>query len=252
MDTKIIKRIIIGVIVLVITEFLLPVGTVIFTGGETMNALGMCSVGDLRCVFLIASFIAVATIVLAAVISGIFYVISKVIFSIRWKKRITQNDNISDKPYITATIENRENKSLRFYCVLKSIQINGKIDAELKKRVTEHTPRISWSGGSDEDIGVKLIDSEGQGILNIVSVTIRGLTVETAKGERYIGKKDDTFKFNLVLYKEIGKNNFARIPFSIMFEGYFDIASESIQKELKSALSWDAAVEYKIRSIGEK
>ena len=82
------------------------------------------------------------------------------------------------------------NNTIECYAIWKTIERNGKIDDEIKKGITVHSNRVSWSGGDTKgkEEGVKYIDPNNDGILNVVTPTHSGLRFETASGPRDLGR----------------------------------------------------------------
>lgn len=241
MDTKKIKNIFFGVLGLAVLGFFLPVIVAIAASGEAMNMLGVCGPSDWHCVILAAIVIAVAIIIIGLIVTGLLFAFSYIVYLFKWKKFITPIENIDSrgKKYITAKVENRENQPTKFYCVLKSIMVNGSLDTDLKNHITEHTSRVSWSGGSnDGQEGVKNIDGKDKGHLNIVSRTERGLVFEMTKGEIPLGIKIGVFTLNLELWREISQG-YSKTPFEITFEGYHETPSfsEGEQNQIRTALA---------------
>ena len=225
MEKKTIKKIISWFAGLAIAGFLVPFLANLLSSGDAMNRLGLCTIGDAGCAIRIAFCMAVAIILIGALFSGVVWIVLRIANSIKWKNCIIPVANYdTEKPYIGATIENREEHSKRFFCVLKSIERNGQIDSKLTDQITKHTPRMSWSGGSDEDIGIKHIDTKAT--LNLVSLNEHGgLTFETAKGE--VNPDEGTggtgnYKLKLELNRQVGENEFSKMPFSVSYEFYYE------------------------------
>ncbi|MGB3059049.1 MAG: hypothetical protein WBE17_04865, partial [Anaerolineae bacterium] len=109
----------------------------------------------------------------------------------------------------------------------------------------------SWSGGSDEQIGVKHIDSGGIGEINLVSLRGMGsLVFETAKGERGKNRNIGIYEVDLVLQGKINDNDFRKKPFKIRFEYIFEGEQASIPFH-GNVLSGNFG-NYKIRLLNEK
>ncbi len=96
------------------------------------------------------------------------------------------------KPYISIDITSKENCLIKCYCYIKSVELNGVLRDDIKRDIAKHTTRVSWWGGSDEDVGIKYIDPMGFGRLNLASLDDKisvkyPLQFETAKGPQYKG-----------------------------------------------------------------
>ena len=234
MQTKNARKTFLWFLGLAFIGFLLPVLIAILSNGEAMSGLGLCVAGNWGCVLRIAFEVALSITAIGAIAGGIILTISSVVDSIRWRNFIAPIENFNDreKPYISVIITNKEKHSLRFYCVLKSIVFNGNIDTGLTNRITEHTPRISWSGGADEDVGIKAIDGQHKGTLNVISLNESGLTFEMAKGAREAGIRIGVFLLNMELHREFENNEFKSTPLQIMFECYTEKIPENEQKWL--------------------
>lgn len=154
-------------------------------------------------------------------------------------------------PYIGAIITNADNDNLlKCFCMLKTIKFNGHIDGELKYQITQHTNRISWSGGSDENVGVKHIDSGGIGEINLVSLRGIGILVfETAKGQRGKNLKTGIYEVGLVLQGKIGSSDFRKKPFNIHFE--YTFKGEQTSEPFHGNVLSGNLGNYKIRLLDE-
>jgi hypothetical protein len=154
-------------------------------------------------------------------------------------------------PYIGAVVTNVDNDNLlKCFCVLKSIKFNGHIDDELKYQITQHTNRISWSGGSEENVGIKHIDSGGIGEINLVSLRgIGTLVFETAKRQRGKNLNTGIYEIDLVLQGKIGDNDFRKKPFNVRFEYVFKGEQTSVPFH-GNVLSGNLG-NYKIRLLDE-
>ena len=232
MRTENVKKLFLSFLGFAFLSFFTPVVIAVISSDEAMSKLGLCAKGDWECILRYAFDIAFSIIFIGAIICGIILTIVFIVDSIKWRNFITPIENFNDrkKPYISVSITNKEKHSLKFYCVLKSIVINGNMDTKMTNRITEHTSRVSWSGGSDEDVGIKSIDGLTKGTLNIVSLNGRGLAFEMAKGERSAGMEKGVFILNMELYREVENNKFKNTPFTIMAECYTEPIPVNQQK----------------------
>ena len=74
------------------------------------------------------------------------------------------------KPYISIDITSKENRLIKCRCYIKSLELDGILRDDIKHELVKHTNRVSWSGGSDEEIGIKYIDPMGFGKINLASL----------------------------------------------------------------------------------
>lgn len=132
------------------------------------------------------------------------------------------------KPYISIDITNRENRLVRCRCYIKSLGLNGITRDDIKHEIVKHTNRVSWSGGSDEEVGIKHIDPRGFGRINLASLDSqdfirRPLQFETAKGAQFKDKDGRYLPFGRYMV-ELGLacsadgRDFTEIPIKIGFE----------------------------------
>lgn len=139
---------------------------------------------------------------------------------------ITPNVVLNER-WISVIVPNPTNQTIECYCVLRSTSLDGKINNLIKRHVSAHSERISWSGGNTEGKGegVKIIDEEGT--LNIVTPFYRGLGFEMAKGTRYLEHNMQygvgTHKIGLdLMYKSVGDDNFQSKIFDVNFVCYIE------------------------------
>lgn len=216
---------------LALAGFLITVLANIVSNETTLKSLGLCPNNDLWCSVI------VTTLLICTLMIGVGAVVDFSIFTsdhIRWRKYITSIDVMREKPYISANVVNKDKKALKFFCVLKSIEYNGDISDGITKQVTEHSPRMSWSGGSDEEVGIKIIDGEQDGTLNFVSLTNKRLTFETAKGPVLSDFDRGVYKLNLQINRQISDSKFRKKNFHIVFEYYLDDVGDSHIRLIKN------------------
>jgi len=202
MDTKKFRQIIVSLFAALVVVFLIPIFINIFSTGQPMITIGLCHQVDWLCTLISSVFLVFLVLLVGSVITSLYCLVSYIDYRISWKESITLTEkrDPNGKLYIRAVIENRADRALQFYAVYREILLNGKRDCELEDKVKEHTSRISWSGGSSED-GIKTIDGKDNKTLNIVSLSLGGLTFETAKGERRAGiKKIGKFLLKIYLF----------------------------------------------------
>jgi hypothetical protein len=86
---------------------------------------------------------------------------------------------------ISVDIHSDEDDTVDCYCVISQIDLDGIANKELYDYITEHSPRVSWSGGANGD--VKHIDAHSRGVLNLVTIEKSGLKFKMHKGARNTG-----------------------------------------------------------------
>ncbi len=147
-------------------------------------------------------------------------------------------------------VTNEDNaRLLKCFCVLKSIKLNNHLDNELMQQITQHTHRISWSGGSDNNPGIKYIDSVAE--LNLVSLRGLGaLVFETAKGQRGENLVTGIYDVDLILRGKMGDSDFREKPFSIRFEYVFE--GEQTSMPFRDHILSGKLGNYEIRLLGKK
>ena len=138
----------------------------------------------------------------------------------------------SGESYISIAITSKENRLIKCRCYIKSLELDGILRDDLKHELVKHTNRVSWSGGSDEEVGVKHIDPRGFGRINLASldskdIIRRPLQFEMAKGAQ---SKDKDGKFlpfgNYVIDLGLACNDngadLPEIPIRVGFEYFVD------------------------------
>lgn len=127
-------------------------------------------------------------------------------------------------PYISAIItlgQSPQPRTMDCYVVLKSLSLDGVPRDDLTQRVTEHTSRVSWSGGDDAKVGIKVIDAATSATLNIANLSMSGLSFLMAKGR--IGNfKKGAYEVSLELRGSIDSMKIDPVPIIVSFEYYDD------------------------------
>lgn len=137
-------------------------------------------------------------------------------------------DELQDgKPYISIDITSKENRLIKCYCFIKSVELNGVLRDDIKRDISKHTNRISWLGGSDDGVGIKFIDPMGFGKINLASLETNNLLYflqfETAKGSHSKNRDNGFFPFGnyvitLGLSCAADGGDFWEIPITVGFE----------------------------------
>jgi len=158
----------------------------------------------------------------------------KKIAQINWKPTDALHDG---KSYISIDITSEENRLVKCYSYIKSLELNGFVRDDIKNELVKHTNRVSWSGGSDEEVGIKNIDPKGFGRINLVSLNVEDfirsfLQFESAKGPQFKNKDGNllplgSYIIDLGLSCSSNSVDFVDIPVKIGFEyieehDYFD------------------------------
>jgi len=136
----------------------------------------------------------------------------------------------SGKPYISIDITSKENRLIKCRCYIKSLELDGILRDDIKHELVKHTNRVSWSGGSDEEVGIKHIDPMGFGKINLASLDSKDfirhpLQFEMAKGAQSKDKDEKFLPFgdyvvDLGLVCNTDGADLPEIPIRIGFE-YF-------------------------------
>jgi len=136
----------------------------------------------------------------------------------------------SGKPYISIDITSKENRLIKCRCYIKSLELDGILRDDIKHELVKHTNRVSWSGGSDDEVGIKHIDPMGFGKINLASLDSKDsirhpLQFEMAKGAQSKDKDGEFLPFgNYVVDLGLACNtdgaDLPEIPIRIGFE-YF-------------------------------
>jgi len=146
---------------------------------------------------------------------------------------ITPNITRNEK-WVSIVIPNPVNNTIECYAIWKTIERNGKVDDEIKKEITAHSNRVSWSGGDTKgkEEGVKCIDPYNDGILNVVTPTHSGLRFETASGPRDLGRdmQYGAGAHRIILdlrYRSIGGGDFQSKIQEVNFDCYIELAKST-------------------------
>ena len=104
------------------------------------------------------------------------------------------------RPYISIDLTSKENRLLKCYSYIKSLEFNGIVRGDIKNELVKHTNRVSWSGGSNKDVGIKYIDPMGFGKINLASLDTKDFIrstfqFETAKGSQSKDKDGEFLPF---------------------------------------------------------
>jgi hypothetical protein len=130
-------------------------------------------------------------------------------------------ETITHEESICVIVHAPEQEDIGCRCILDSIERNGIVDEELKRRMTAVSPLVSWSQGTPD--GTKPIDSGSHAMLNIATLTINGLTFNMQSGNHTVDMENSgvgKYKLNLTLRGRVGNENFAPISHSVSFNCY--------------------------------
>lgn len=124
-----------------------------------------------------------------------------------------------------------ENDTVACYCIIGQIELDGIVNDGLLRRITEHTARVSWSGGANGD--EKHIDAGGRGVLNLVTIDKSGLKFQMQKGPRDTGPGYGfgKYKVELVFHAKTTSQRFEPRTFNVSFKCYESMLSDLPQNE---------------------